>query len=218
MSGSYSEWITGSYINEMSNQHTVQALSWRRLYLARAKLKASSRTSALLSGFAMVAMVEIQLDKGTPDGLLIAFSIITTLVVAVHLLALMISTCILPNIEAVSNIHNIMAVQESPHDRMHWYIEMAWIFSTGIGILLFLAQMAILAWVRFHGLSKSAPIASTVIIFPVLVIFVAFAIHFYRQLIAHKYERSTKGLAELESMANDLVVSSGRQNNTVQTV
>ena len=96
------------------------------------------------------------------------------------------------------------AVQESPHDKMHWYIELAWIFSTGIGILLFLAQMAILVWVRFNKFNKYVSVASTAILIPAVVIFVVFAVHFYRQLITHKYERSTRGLEELESMANQL--------------
>ncbi|CAM9786552.1 unnamed protein product, partial [Lampetra fluviatilis] len=174
----------------------LAALSWRRLYLSRAKLKASSRTSALLSGFAMVAMVEAQLDARYtyPPALLVSFSVCTTVLVAVHLFALMVSTCILPNVEAVSNVHNLNAVAESPHERLQKYIELAWGFSTVLGTLLFLAEVVLLCWVKFLPVGSTlsgsrggaggsvAAWASTAVMVPVLVLFVCFTVHFYHSL------------------------------------
>ncbi|XP_067087318.1 calcium release-activated calcium channel protein 1-like [Osmerus mordax] len=195
------------------NEHSLQALSWRKLYLSRAKLKATSRTSALLSGFAMVAMVEVQLepDHTYPPGLLIAFSACTTVLVAVHLFALMISTCILPNLEAVSNVHNLNSVNESPHERMHHYIELAWAFSTVIGTLLFLTEVVLLCWVKFLPLrggkingtissGEAAAIASTSIMVPFGLVFIVFAVHFYRTLVSHKTDRQIKELEELSNI------------------
>nr|XP_060612980.1 protein orai-2 [Anolis sagrei ordinatus]XP_060612981.1 protein orai-2 [Anolis sagrei ordinatus] len=221
----YRDWVRRSYLELVtSNHHSVQALSWRKLYLSRAKLKASSRTSALLSGFAMVAMVEVQLEMQYqyPPLLLIAFSACTTILVAVHLFALLISTCILPNVEAVSNIHNLNSISESPHERMHPYIELAWGFSTVLGILLFLAEVVLLCWIKFLPVDAVVPssssndtvsvqqagqhtgwqaaLISTIIMVPVGIIFVVFTIHFYRSLVRHKTERHNREIEELHKL------------------
>ncbi|XP_062816459.1 LOW QUALITY PROTEIN: protein orai-2 [Anolis carolinensis] len=226
----YRDWVRRSYLELVtSNHHSVQALSWRKLYLSRAKLKASSRTSALLSGFAMVAMVEVQLEMQYqyPPLLLIAFSACTTILVAVHLFALLISTCILPNVEAVSNIHNLNSISESPHERMHPYIELAWGFSTVLGILLFLAEVVLLCWIKFLPVDAAprrraerqqqqnetlpaeesgqhtgwqAALVSTIIMVPVGIIFVVFTLHFYRSLVRHKTERHNREIEELHKL------------------
>lgn len=120
-------------------------IDFYRLKLSKSKLKAVTRTSALFSGFAMVAMVELGLDYSSltdetqaddvsfhqttvpflldesqnatrfikklvettsrnvvPNSILIMYALVTSLLVGVHMLALMISTCILPQIEAIS--------------------------------------------------------------------------------------------------------------------
>lgn len=172
--------------------------------------------------FSQVAMVEVQLERDYtyPPGLLIAFSACTTVLVAVHLFALMISTCILPNLEAVSNVHNLNSVNESPHERMHRHIELAWAFSTVIGTLLFLTEVMLLCWVKFLPLKKgkdnatenngtlssgeAAAIASTCIMVPFGLVFIMFAVHFYRTLVSHKTDRQIRELEQVIRLQNQL--------------
>lgn len=163
-----------------------------------------------------VAMVEIQLESGIPEGLLIAFSVMTTILISVHVFALMISVCILPNIDGVANIHQqgTQMVRDSPHEKLHTHIEIAWIFSTGLGTLLFLAEIAILCWVKFYLYSQTAAVAASVVLVPVCIVFVWFAIHFYRSLVQHKYERSFQGIEELQQIANQLHTETGTSPST----
>lgn len=194
-----------------SSHHTEEqdgpeGLSWRRLHMSRAKLKATATTSELLSGFAMVAMVELQINEPTavPEWLFVIFAVCTTVLVSVHIFALMISTYLLPNIEAVSKLHMSRLVTESPHERMRGFIELAWAFSTVLGLFLFLVEVAILCWVKFWDYSFTAATASTIIVIPVLVVFIAFAVHFYHSLVVYKCESSVSDMNELESIKRNL--------------
>ena len=135
-----------------------------------------------------------------PQWLLVTFSAITVLLIAVHMLALMISTCILPNVEAVANLHfqTSKTVFESPHMKMNAIVELAWGFSTVVGILLFLVEIAILCWVKFYNVSHSAAWTATGLLIPIMFVFVAFAAHFYLKLVSHKSEVYEDNIKELE--------------------
>lgn len=186
----------------------AKKMASRSLNLGRSKLKASARTSALLSGFAMVALVEIQLssDNEVPAALLIGFVICTTLLIAVHMLALMIATCILPHIESV--IPESSATSVKSQDRLKNYIEMAWFFSTTLGILLFLVEIDLICWVKFwnYGAQSGTNVGTitsvvvTVLLIPTIAFFILFTIQFYRTIVTHQFEKSAREILELDNL------------------
>ncbi|XP_068984512.1 calcium release-activated calcium channel protein 1-like [Bombus flavifrons] len=200
---------------QTEEQDGPEGLSWRRLHMSRAKLKATATTSELLSGFAMVAMVELQINEPTavPEWLFVMFAVCTTVLVSVHIFALMISTYLLPNIEAISKLQVSRLVTESPHERMRGFIELAWAFSTVLGLFLFLVEVAILCWVKFWDYSFTAATASTIIVIPVLIVFIAFAVHFYHSLVVYKCESSVSDMNELESIKRNLDNVTMRQSS-----
>ncbi|VDL95702.1 unnamed protein product [Schistocephalus solidus] len=178
---------SGLTVFKMENHMT----SMRRLHLSRAKLKASSRASALLSGFAMMAMIELNKNK-VPEALLISFTASASLLVVVHITALMISTCILPQLECHINIPSIR------------YIEMAWIFSTALGMVLFLVVLVLASWVKFWNMSKWSAGVCFLIVGPVVIVFLLFAVFFYRSLISFKYHRASKMVDRLDLWMSEL--------------
>ncbi|CAD5215650.1 unnamed protein product [Bursaphelenchus okinawaensis] len=178
-----------------------------RYDLSRAQLKASSRTSALLSGFAMVALVELQYEADTPKPLLIILGVVTTLLVSVHLLALMISTCLLPYIEASG------CTQDSPHIRLSPYIELAWIFSTCIGLLLFLVEIGVIFYVKFNGVKyNTAAYITTAMLIPVLIIFVVLSWLIHRNRFSHSMERVNDKVIDLEKFLDENTATVNAKN------
>lgn len=165
--------------------------------LSKAQLKASSRTSALLAGFAMVALVELQYDVKTPHWLLIILGVVTALLVSVHLLALMMSTCILPYMEASG------ASQDSPHIRLKFYIDLSWFFSTCVGLILFLIEIGIIFYVKFQAVGfEEAGYVTTAILVPVLFIFVMISCFIHRSRASHSIDRIDKKVNGLKQLLN----------------
>uniref|UniRef100_A0A915Q464 Protein orai n=1 Tax=Setaria digitata TaxID=48799 RepID=A0A915Q464_9BILA len=169
-----------------------------RYDLSRAQLKASSRTSALLAGFAMVALVELQYERTTPPFLLITLGVVTTLLVSVHLLALMMSTCILPYIEANG------CTQDSPHIRLKFYIDLSWLFSTCIGLVLFLIEIGIIFFVKFYAVNYiTAAYITTAMLIPVVVVFTIFSCLIHKNRFIHSINRVGTKVIDLQKFLNE---------------
>ena len=95
-------------------------------------------------------------------------------------------------------------VHESPHEKLHVCIELAWGCSTVLGILLFMIEVIILAWIQFYNVLIEAAYVATAILVPFVVLFLMFAAMFYRKHVAHTYEIRKSGLQELELLKDRL--------------
>ncbi len=274
-------------------------MDFYRLKLSKSKLKAISGTSSLMSGFAMVAMVELNLENYSiesskknneynyetspsfetlnmtsltnqtqlipinvenkseekfliPEFVLVFFVFVTSLLVGVHMLALMISTCILPQVEATSEqmefeqqIYNFDKKQlkkdqksaskdkknfdqlkgipsrkdtqisddetvifansylspdllKYPHQKFHRFIELAWIMSTVIGIFLFLVEIGLICFIKFYPLSTLIALTATIVMTPILILFLLFTFTFYKKIADYKLNVTQQFLANVD--------------------
>jgi calcium release-activated calcium channel protein 1 len=154
--------------------------------------------------FPKVAIVELSLDSykenNSNDGLLICYAIISCLLVGIHLLALLMSMCILPELKSVIRqsdfwIHN---ENSKPLSSLNIYIEIAWVVSTGLGLFLFIIELGIIIWIKVSGVSRAAAISALVTLCLVGCPFILFAVGFYIRVTRAKVHLHQTDLDKIE--------------------
>jgi len=115
---------------------------------------------------------------------------LTALLIFVHLLSLIIATRILPELEAF--IHNPKLNVPQPITKGHyWPVQMVWYLSNIVGVLLFLVELVLVAFVKFYpksGLESRVFVgtATLAVVFILLVISLPFIAVFFRSLSRQK--------------------------------
>ena len=141
-------------------------LNIHELMLRRSKLKSVVRTSTILAGFAMVsvpcehhvlaspivqvAMVEVELEDSHSNGLLIPFAIFTSFLIFVHLCSLVLATYMLPELDALSAVPHAQFMRRPGNIARGFCVKITWFLSHALGIVLFLVQFVLLAFVKFY--------------------------------------------------------------------
>ncbi|CAF1295567.1 unnamed protein product [Adineta ricciae] len=174
------------------------------LFYRKSKLESVNETSALLSGFAIVAIVELSLDAYTSqkpnDTLLICYVIVSGLLVGIHLLALLMSMCVLPELKSVIRQSDVWMNNENkkPLSSFNLIIEVAWTVSTGLGLFLFLLELGLILWIKVGGYSLTAAIFAIVTLCAVGCPFILFSVGFYIRVARTKVDLHQTHLETIE--------------------
>ena len=164
-------------------------------------------------------MVEVDLAKETPPAILIPYAMLTALLIFVHLFSLVIATRLLPELEAF--IGNPDLNVPLPITKgYYWPIQMVWYLSNIVGVLLFLVELVLVAYVKFYPYNSSLSDrlhVGTATLLVVLVLSIAslpFIIIFFRSLSRLKIEFHEQKLEKARNLLNNI----NQSNNLSETI
>lgn len=124
------------------------------------QLKSLANQSALIAGFCMVSITELQIPGGVHAALLICFGCTTALVVSLMLISMLNSTFML-----VAVLRYDCVKREMPFDkfwRSHFERDWAWALKCFVvGIPMFCMVLAQIGWVKFWNYDHHAWIATS---------------------------------------------------------
>ena len=146
-------------------------------------------------------MVEVELNNSHSNGLLIPFAIFTSILIFIHLFSLMVATHILPELDALSAVPHVQLTRRPGNVAQGFCVKMTWFLSHGLGIVLFLVQFVLLAFVKFYPVDddtedryQAAIAAGIVIITLTTVATLATFVWYYRSYIHHNVRGHTEAL------------------------
>ena len=96
-------------------------------------------------------MVEVEIGEDYNLGLLVVFAMCTAVLVFVHLLSLLIATCLLPDLDALAAIPKAQLARNSAHISRSCCVSFSWFLSHIVGIPLFFVEVIILSFVKFFS-------------------------------------------------------------------
>lgn len=153
-------------------------------------------------------MVEVELEDRHADGLLIPFAVFTSILIFVHLFSLMLATYMLPELDALSAVPNVQLTRRPGNIARGLCVKMTWFLSHVLGIILFLVQFVLLAFVKFYPINDKteqryrAGIAAGVVIIALSIIAsLGTLIWYYRFYV----NRNVKGHAEALETADNIL-------------
>jgi hypothetical protein len=140
-----------------------------------------------------VAMVEAEISTETPTALLIPFAMLTALLIFVHMASLLIATRLLPELEAIIKQPSIH-IPSSISKGYTWPVHMVWYLSNIVGIVLFLVEVVIVAYVKFYPTARAdktslhVGTATLAVVVVLSVVFLPFIVVFFRTISNKKIQ------------------------------
>ena len=151
-------------------------------------------------------MVEAEISPLTPTGLLIPFAMLTALLIFVHMASLLIATRLLPELEAIvkqPSLHSSISKGYTLPVHVVWYL------SNIVGIVLFLVELVIVAYVKFYPTtddktSLHVGTATLAVVVVLSVVSLPFIVVFFRSISKKKIQLHEQNLEKARVLLENM--------------
>ena len=153
-------------------------------------------------------MVEAEISPLTPTGLLIPFAMLTALLIFVHMASLLIATRLLPELEAIIKQPSLH-IPSSISKGYTWPVHVVWYLSNIVGIVLFLVELVIVAYVKFYPTtddktSLHVGTATLAVVVVLSVVSLPFIVVFFRSISKKKIQLHEQNLEKARVLLENM--------------